>query len=64
MPVAAAMVLILEPGNVIAVRSRASVSANVVYCFIPLTSIEKVRTQGGDSVFFFRNTIFREDKAS
>jgi len=45
MPVAAAIVLILEPGSVIAVRSNASVCANVLYWRIVITSIEKVRAQ-------------------
>ena len=38
MPVAAAMDLILEPGRVMAVRSRVSNSAKVVYFRIGITS--------------------------
>ena len=56
MPVAAAMDLMLEPGRLMAVRSRVSSSANVLYFRIGITSIEKVRAQEWHSHFFFLNT--------
>ena len=60
MPVAAAMDLMLEPGNLIAVSSSCSIAAKGMYSRIGITSIEKVRAQQQISVFFFSDTRFRK----
>ena len=59
MPVAAAMSLTVWPFMLIAVRSRASVYANVVYCFI----LSHLLLIGGEIGREFRFFLREEEKA-